>query len=89
MVLNPTLELSCLVTHFKYARGGSLERQKATQQPLERSNVAVGGRQAAAGLELLVVGKEASVDFCNSLDMIKIPFVPSLYTSQEYSLEWA
>ena len=80
MVLNPTLDLSCLVTHVEYARGGSLERQKkATQQPLERSNVAVGGRQAAAGLELLVVGKEASVDFCNSLDMIKIPFVPSLY----------
>ena len=90
-VQNPTLELRRLFAHFECARGGSLERQKLTQQPLERSDGAGGGRQAAAGQELIVVVKKASIDFCNSLDMIKIPFVPSSYTLlvQEYSLEWA
>ena len=89
MTHNPTPELRCLVAHFEWARGGSLERQKPTQQPLECSGGAVGGAQALELLELFVVVKEASIDFFNSLDMSKIPFVPSAYTLQEYALEWA
>ena len=88
-VQNPTLELRLLFAHFECARGGSVERQKLAQQPLERSDGAVGGTQAAACLELIVVVEEASIDFANSLDTTKIPFAPSSYILQDHSLEWA
>ena len=60
MVHNPTLELRCLVAHFECARGSSFERQELAQQPLERSDGAVGGAQALELQVLLVKVEEVS-----------------------------